>query len=77
VRAQLYAEQKKFKAKIQYADKLGIPYVLFLGEDELAAGVVTCKDMAAGEQTKLPVGDTIALIKAGVAAKNRGPVILG
>jgi histidyl-tRNA synthetase len=77
VRTQLYAEEKKFKAKMAYADKLGIPYVLFLGEDEIAAGVVTCKDMAAGEQTKLPVGDTIALIKAGVAAKNRGPVILG
>ena len=33
IRVQLYAEQKKFKAKIQYADKLHIPYVVFLGED--------------------------------------------
>ena len=29
VRTQLYGEQKKFKAKIGYADKLGIPYVWF------------------------------------------------
>ena len=41
IRVQLYAEQKKFKAKIQYADKLHIPYVIFLGEDEVAAGTVS------------------------------------
>ena len=33
IRTQLYTEKKKFKAKIGYADKLGIPYVVFLGED--------------------------------------------
>ena len=31
VRTQLYTEQKKFKAKMNYADKLGVPYVVFLG----------------------------------------------
>ena len=45
IRVQLYAEQKKFKAKIQYADKLHIPYVVFLGEDEIAAGTVSLKDL--------------------------------
>ena len=35
VRTQLYTEQKKFKAKMNYADKLGVPYVVFLGEDEI------------------------------------------
>ena len=77
VRTQLYGEAKKFKARMAYADRLGIPYVLFLGEDEIAAGAVTCKDMATGEQTRLPAAETIALICGGVAAKNRGPVILG
>ena len=38
VRTQLYTEQKKFKAKMNYADKLGVPYVVFLGDDEIAAG---------------------------------------
>ena len=33
VRAQLYGEEKKFKQKVSYASKLGIPYVVFLGED--------------------------------------------
>ena len=58
------------------ADRLGIPYVLFLGEDEIAAGVVACKDMASGEQTKLPLEDTIDRIRQGLLEKNQGPVIL-
>ena len=54
LRTQLYTEAKKFKAKMNYADKLGVPFVLFLGEDEINAGVVTCKNMLTGEQLKLP-----------------------
>ena len=77
IRTQLYGEEKKFKAKMTYADRLGIPYVLFLGEDEIAAGTVTCKDMASGQQTQLPAAETVRRILDGLAEKNRGPVILG
>ncbi|WP_325199787.1 histidine--tRNA ligase [Oscillibacter sp.] len=77
VRAQLHCEEKKFKQKISYADKLGIPYVIFLGEDEISAGVAACKDMATGEQTKLDPKATIYRIKAGLDARNRGFVIRG
>ena len=77
VRAQLHCEEKKFKQKISYADKLGIPYVVFLGEDEISAGVVACKDMLTGEQTKLDAGATIYRVKAGLDARNRGSVIRG
>ncbi len=77
IRAQLHCEEKKFKQKVSYADKLGIPYVIFLGEDEIAAGVVACKDMATGEQTKLEPAATIYRIKAGLAEKEKGAVILG
>ena len=76
VRTQLYTEQKKFKAKMSYADKLGVPYVIFLGGDEIAAGVVACKDMKTGEQTKLPFAETLTLIQSGLAEKNKGAVIL-
>ena len=76
VRTQLYTEQKKFKAKMSYADKLGVPYVIFLGGDEIAAGVVACKDMKTGEQTKLPFAETLDLIRSGLAEKNKGTVIL-
>ena len=77
IRTQLHCEEKKFKQKIGYADKLGIPYVIFLGEYEINAGVVACKDMATGEQTKLEPEATIARIKAGLAEKKKGAVILG
>ena len=76
VRTQLYTEQKKFKAKMNYADKIGVPYVIFLGDDEIAAGVVACKDMKTGEQTKLPFAETLDLIRSGLAEKSKGAVIL-
>ena len=76
IRTQLHCEEKKFKAKMSYADKLGIPYVVFLGEDEIRDGVVACKDMATGEQTKLTVPATIERIREGLAERERGAVIL-
>ena len=76
VRTQLYTEQKKFKAKMNYADKLGIPYVVFLGEDEIRDGIVACKDMESGEQTNLPYEATLSRIRDGIACRNAGHVIL-
>ena len=76
IRTQIHAEQKKFKQKISYADKLSIPYVIFLGEDEINAGVVACKDMKSGEQTKLNTQETIDRIKAGLAELEKGSVIV-
>ena len=61
---------------MNYADKLGIPYVIFLGEDEIAAGVVACKDMSSGEQTKLSAAETIARIQSGLSEREKGAVIL-
>ena len=76
IRTQLYTEGKKFKAKMNYADKIGVSYVLFLGEDEAKAGAVSVKDMTSGEQQTLPVADAIAFIKAGIEERNRGAVII-
>ena len=76
IRTQLYTEQKKFKQKMSYADKIGVPYAIFLGEDEINAGVVACKDMKTGEQTKLDPAATIARIQAGLAQLEKGAIIL-
>lgn len=76
VRAQLYGEQKKFKAKIGYADKLSIPYVIFLGEDEIAGQVYAVKDMASGEQVSVGFDEAVQRIQNGLAAKNAGTVIV-
>ncbi|MEG2420945.1 MAG: HisS family protein, partial [Oscillospiraceae bacterium] len=66
IRAQLHCEAKKFKQKISYADKLGIPYVLFLGEDEVKGNTVTVKALKTGAQCTLPAGDAAAFIGEGL-----------
>ena len=76
VRTQLYTEQKKFKAKMNYADKIGVPYVVFLGDDEVSAGVLACKDMVSGEQTTLPFDETLQRIREGLALREQGSVIV-
>ena len=76
IRTQLYTEQKKFKAKMNYADKIGVPYVVFLGEDEVKNSVIACKDMTSGEQTTLGFDETLARIREGLAERNRGKVIV-
>ena len=75
VRVQLYAEQKKFKQKMSYADKLAVPYAVLLGEDEIAEGVCSVKNMVTGEQVKLTPEKAAQHILSGLAAQN-GPIIL-
>ncbi|MDO4989053.1 MAG: histidine--tRNA ligase [Eubacteriales bacterium] len=75
VRTQLYAEKKKFKAKMSYADKIGVPFAVFIGEDEVKEGLLSVKDMQTGEQVKLAPDEAAALISARVAEKNAGSVI--
>ncbi len=52
MRTQLYTEQRKFKQKMAYACNLAIPYAVIIGDDELAEGEVSLKDMSSGEQTR-------------------------
>ena len=75
LRVQLYGEQKKFKQKMAYANKLGVPFAVLLGEDEIAEGMCSVKNMLSGEQVKLNPADAAAYIKNTLAANN-GPVIL-
>ena len=76
IRTQLYCEQKKFKAKIQYADKLSIPYVLFLGEDEINSRPPRSKCLATGEQTSVSIAELPAFLAAGLAGQDQNTVIL-
>lgn len=76
IRVQLHCEKKKFKAKITYADKLAIPYVIFMGEDEIKNNVVALKELATGEQTNTGFDEALARIRDGLAARAAGTVIL-
>ena len=75
LRVQLYCEQKKFKQKMAYANKLEVPFAILLGEDEIAEGKCSVKNMISGEQVKLTPAEAAAHIKAELAKKN-GAVIL-
>ena len=75
VSTQIYTEKKKFKAKIQYADKLHIPYVVFLGEDEIAAGTVSLKDLRTGDQVTVPAQDAAARILADMELRGQGTIL--
>ena len=75
VRVQLYAEKKKFKQKMSYADKIKVPYAILLGEDEIAEGVCSVKNMVTGEQVKLAPEAAAQHILDGLASNN-GPIIL-
>jgi len=75
LKVQLYGEQKKFKQKMAYANKLGVPFAVLLGEDEIAEGKCSVKNMLTGEQVKLTPDEAAAFIKDALAANN-GPVIL-
>ena len=75
LRVQLYTEKKKFKAKMNYADRIGVPYVVFLGEDEIAEGVLSVKDMRSGEQRKLSAADAAVLIRTDAERRAAAAVI--
>ncbi len=75
LRVQLYCEQKKFKQKMAYANKLEVPFAILLGEDEIAEGKCSVKNMVTGEQVKLTPAEAAEHIKAELA-KTSGAVIL-
>ena len=76
IRTQIHGEQKKFKQKLSYADKLHIPYAVLLGEDEIAKGACSVKDLRTGEQVTLSPADAVAHIRAGLEQLNQGAPIL-
>ena len=63
INAEVYLENKKIKAKFKYADRLAIPYVIVIGEDEIANDTVTLKNMQTGEQETLKIEEVIKKIK--------------
>lgn len=63
IAAEMYFEEKKIKAKFKYADKLQIPYVIVIGEEEIEKNKVTLKNMQKGEQVTVAIEEAIKRIK--------------
>ena len=52
INTEIYLNDKKLKAKMKYADKLKIPYVIVIGDDEIISNKVKVKNMETGEETE-------------------------
>lgn len=63
INTDVYLEDKKIKAKFKYADRLKIPYVAVIGEEEEKNGTVTLKNMATGEQEEMSIENMIEILK--------------
>ena len=59
VNCEIYFDNKKIKTKFKYADKLQIPYVIVIGEDEIKAEEVTLKNMQTGKQERMKLEKVI------------------
>ena len=59
INTEIYFDDKKIKAKFKYADKLKIPYVIVIGEDEIKTGELTLKNMETGEQKREKIEEVI------------------
>jgi histidyl-tRNA synthetase len=57
----VFPESSKMKKQMGYADAMSIPYVVIIGESEMAQGVATVKNMATGEQTTVAL-DAISTV---------------
>ncbi|MFA6308575.1 MAG: histidine--tRNA ligase [Clostridia bacterium] len=60
---EIFFNECKFAKKFSYADKLGIPYVVVIGSDEIAAKEFKLKDMKTGEQKTMRTEDIINTLK--------------
>lgn len=53
IKVEVYSADTKFKNKMAYANKIGVPYVVILGETEVSESTAVLKDMRKGEQQTL------------------------
>ncbi|KKT35376.1 MAG: Histidine-tRNA ligase [Candidatus Collierbacteria bacterium GW2011_GWA1_44_12] len=62
IKTEIYTEDTKLKKKLSYVNKLGIPYLVLVGEDEERQGKVSLKKMQTGEQWLMTVEEVISMI---------------
>ncbi len=63
IKVQTYYEDKKFKKKMNYANKIGVPYVAIIGDDEIAQNKIALKNFESGEQVICTVEEAIEILK--------------
>ncbi len=63
IAAEVYPDQAKLKKQLEYANKKMIPFVIVIGSEELASGLLTLRNMESGEQDKLTLEQILNTIK--------------
>ena len=53
INTEVYLNDKKLKAKFKYADKLEIPYVIVIGDDEIKSNKIQVKEYETGEEKEI------------------------
>lgn len=63
ISTEIYLEEAKMKSKLSYADKIKVPYVVLVGDDEIKSGKFSVKNMKTGEQVEVSKSEIIKTIK--------------
>ena len=63
INTEVYMNDKKMKAKFKYADRLKIPYVAIIGEDELKENKVSLKKLVTGKQDTINIQEAVEILK--------------
>ena len=63
INTQVYTDKTKIKNQFKYANKLNIPYVIIIGEDEVRDNTVSLKNMETGEQVVMNIDEVIEKIR--------------
>lgn len=63
INTEVYMNDKKMKAKFKYADKLKIPYVAIIGEDEVRENKVSLKNLVTGKQDTINIQEAVEILK--------------
>ena len=64
IRTEIFPDSSKMKKQMSYANAKQIPFVALAGENEMAAGKLTLKNMLSGEQQLLDIEEIINIVKS-------------
>ena len=58
----IYPDAAKMKKQMEFANRKQIPFVVFVGDNEIASGSLTVKNMQTGEQQTLPMDQAVGML---------------
>ena len=64
ITAEVYSDDAKMKKQMSYANALSIPYVAFVGDDEIEQHTISVKDMESGDQKSYTAEELITLLRS-------------